>query len=198
MTNHIGQCGLCLETRELRNSHLLPAGIWKLSRESSRNVDPNPVIVTKTAALTTSRQVSAYFLCGECEDRVSKNGESYVLSECARPNGQFGLRKKLENCSPIVKQRDYRLFDVGSLLGKNIEKYLYFAGSVFWRASAPAPLSQQLPDPQSSTTERISIKRNCVCISLVNPLFLQTPACLFMCRVNKELTSRQCFRLHSA
>ena len=66
MNQHVGRCGLCRNTGELRDSHLLPAASYKLSRIDSRS-DPNPVVVSKRRSVTTSRQVSDYFLCSECE-----------------------------------------------------------------------------------------------------------------------------------
>ena len=134
MTNHVGSCGLCLTTKELRDSHLLGAASYKLSRVASRS-DPNPVVVTKGRSFTTSRQVSAYFLCGECEAKFSRNGEQYVYNECARP-GEFKLRELLEKESAVCVDSRFKLFDVTGLLGKRVDQYLYFAASVFWRASA--------------------------------------------------------------
>ncbi len=135
MTSHVGCCGLCLTTRELRDSHLLPAASYKLSRINSRR-DPNPVVVTKGRSFTTSCQVSAYFLCGECEDKFSRNGERYVFNQCARPGGEFKLRELLEKELAVCVDSRFKVFDVTKLLGGRLEQYLYFAASVFWRASA--------------------------------------------------------------
>jgi len=135
MASLIEQCALCLHVKELRHSHLLPAGVWRLSRDPSRRVDPNPVVVKTGKAFTTSRQVSASLLCGDCENRFSKNGERYVLSQCARPNGQFLLREALEIATSVIQDGELRVYDASAVLGSAREQYLYFAASVFWRAS---------------------------------------------------------------
>src|SRR5262245_63849308 len=85
----VGVCALCRRQRELRDSHLLPAAIYKLLRDPQRP-NPNPVMVTRKLAGTTSWQVKARLLCDECEQQFSRKGERYVLAQCARRN-QFPL-----------------------------------------------------------------------------------------------------------
>ena len=43
-------------------------------------------------AFTTSRQVTAPFLCHDCEPRFSDRGARHLLGQCARPDG-FRLRE---------------------------------------------------------------------------------------------------------
>lgn len=136
MKTHSSQCGLCLQRKELRDSHLLPAAVYKLLRTPTGGHDPNPVVIMPSRALTTSQQVSAPFLCGDCEQRFSRNGERYVIAQCARPDGQFKLRELLQTISPLYDTPQFKVYDVQHLLGSQIDHYLYFAASVFWRASA--------------------------------------------------------------
>lgn len=133
----VGPCGLCQETRELRKSHLLPAALYKMARDPSRK-NPNPVVVADGRAAATSRQVAERWLCMECEQRFSDRGERYVLSQCARPTGEFKVRQLLEQAIPLGELPKARMYDASSLLGAHANEYLYFAASVFWRASARA------------------------------------------------------------
>ena len=135
MNRPVGRCGLCHMAKKLKKSHLLPAATYKLSRIEDRS-NPNPVAVTKGRSFTTSRQVSTHFLCYECEDKFSRNGERYVLSQCARPSGEFKLREILEKEAPVYVDSQFKVYDVTALLGPRAEQYIYFAASVFWRASA--------------------------------------------------------------
>jgi hypothetical protein len=134
----VGPCGLCLQTKELQKSHLLGAAFYKLSREEGAASDPNPVVVTRSRALTSSKQVVSPFLCGTCEQLFSHNGENYVSAQCAQPNGQFKLREQLQAASPLYvnKALQFEVYDVKPILRDKVEQYLYFAASVFWRASA--------------------------------------------------------------
>jgi len=136
MTTHLAPCGLCLKLKQLRDSHLLPRALYKLSREPTGGADQNPVVVTRSNALTSSKQVSSPFLCDDCEQRFSDNGERYILAQCARPNGQFKLRELLQAASPLFNTQKFKVYDVQPLLGSKVDQYLYFAASVFWRASA--------------------------------------------------------------
>ena len=131
----IGACGLCGLDRELRNSHLLPAATYRLSRDPARR-NPNPVVLTADGASTTSKQVSDHFLCGECEDRFSRLGERYVLGRCARRDGRFRLRTDLAGAPVLYEDERFRVHRVDDLLGDRIDQYLYFAASIVWRAGA--------------------------------------------------------------
>src|SRR5438270_464452 len=131
----VGSCGLCREHRVLQNSHLLPAAIYRLVRDPQwRN--PNPVTVTSSHAGQTSRQVRGYFLCEDCEERFNRNGERYVVSQCARRD-HFPLRELLlRDVRLVAAAPEILIGDVSSALGDHIEEYLYFAASIFWRAAA--------------------------------------------------------------
>src|SRR5262245_24888194 len=89
----VGACGLCRRQRALQDSHFFPSALYKIVRDPDRS-NPNPVMVTRKHAGTTSRRVSAYFLCWDCEQRFSRNGERYVVSQCAQRD-RFPLRELL-------------------------------------------------------------------------------------------------------
>jgi hypothetical protein len=135
----LGTCGLCLKHKELQNSHLLPAALYEhLKTHLLGRANDNPVLVTNERAFTSSRQVSSHFLCADCELRLSFNGENYVLTQSAKRDGSFNLRDALQTVSPLndYKKDGFALYDVQGLLGAKVGQYLYFAASVFWRASA--------------------------------------------------------------
>lgn len=135
MTESSGRCGLCKEPSSLQRSHLLPAAAFRLAREADV-ANPNPIVVTPRGASSTSKQVSTTFLCAECEDRFSRGGERYVLSQCLRGDDQFAIRDRLRAITPLVEEDGVGVYDVSTVQGIRPEQYLYFAASVFWRASA--------------------------------------------------------------
>jgi len=134
----LGRCGLCLQQKELQNSHLLPAALYRQFRDPSAWSNPNPVLVTNLRAFTSSQQLSSPFLCADCESRFSVNGENYVVIQCANRDGSFNLRELLQSASPLLedKTNQIAIYDVHRLLGTKVDQYLYFSTSVFWRASA--------------------------------------------------------------
>src|SRR3989442_15828086 len=71
---HIGQCKLCREAKQLRDSHLLPRSLYKTLRAANAP-NPNPIFLTSTRAGQTSKQLTDYVLRSE-ERRVGKECRS--------------------------------------------------------------------------------------------------------------------------
>lgn len=136
MTAAVAPCGLCQNTRVLCDSHLFPAAIYKQLRDPSSKTNQNPVVIRPGKAFTSSKQVSSYFLCGECEQRFDRYGGKYVLTQYAHSNGQFKLRDQILSVTPLEETPQCKVYDVQERLGRKVEQYLYFAASIFWRASA--------------------------------------------------------------
>jgi hypothetical protein len=91
-----GRCKLCLKTRSLCDSHLMPAALFRLLR--SKTATPrDPLLITPSVTLTTSRQVSDYLLCVECENKFQAGGEVWILSHCFRGEENFKLRDLVLN-----------------------------------------------------------------------------------------------------
>jgi hypothetical protein len=140
----MGQCRLCRKLRPLKKSHFLSAGLWKGPRDP-RLKNPNPVAMTRTVSKTSSKQMRALLLCEECEDRLNKNGERYVLDWLAPTqviNGGFPLLERM--AVAIARSETPHLITYsGADIGIDTEKFAYFALSILWRASVHR---WQLPD----------------------------------------------------
>jgi hypothetical protein len=129
-----GVCALCGLERYLCRSHLLPAGLYRILRDK-HHLNPNPVIVSKGAAhVPTSRQIARHLLCTECEIRFHRYGEDWVLKHCYR-GGKFPLREELGKTPPIFEDEEIEIYKAASIQGIDVPKLVYFAASVFWRAS---------------------------------------------------------------
>src|ERR1700687_3500501 len=90
-----GTCKLCSRTnQELKESHLMPAGMYR--RILSEDKNPHPVVITKDGSHQSSRQVTDFVFCGECESRFDSGGENYTL-RFAAGNGRFRLLEALES-----------------------------------------------------------------------------------------------------
>ncbi len=128
----VGICKLCLETKNLRDSHLIPRAMYTYVRTPTQK-NPNPVVVGRKVTATTSKQVSDYVLCSDCEQLFNRNGESWMLRQVW--NGtRFPLLERLE-----LSHQDYTFQEAlvfsGSAVGLDIEKLGYFGLSVVWRAA---------------------------------------------------------------
>ena len=130
-----GKCKLCLQMRDLRDSHLMAAALYKESRTPG-NRNPSPLRVTERASIQTSHQLSNFAFCDDCEQLLSKNGEQYVMSQVYDgKTGRFPLLDTLRASTPSWKQPGLRRYDAGAAPSIDSDKLGYFAASVFWRAS---------------------------------------------------------------
>ena len=133
-----GQCRLCLRSPvELKKSHFMPAGVYRLLRGDSSEKNPNPVAMTAKAAVQTSRQITASLLCGDCEGRLSKNGENWVLKHCLKRDGSFPLAAILRATPPDVSssRSHTKIYRAAGIAEINVDALGYFAASMFWRGS---------------------------------------------------------------
>ena len=99
----------------------------------------NKSITSYTQSTTTEdpREVKAYLLCGECEGKFNRNGESEVLrwlAPKAPRKGSFPLLEKLKDAQILLRGSDFTIY-AGSSVGIDTGKFAYFALSVLWRAA---------------------------------------------------------------
>src|SRR2546426_1040661 len=92
------KCALCLLVKDLQDSHLLPASLYKKTRTPGAT-NPNPSLITKRGIVQTSRQMKDYLLCKDCEGLFSRNGEQYVMGQVAH-KGKFPLLDILRAVQP--------------------------------------------------------------------------------------------------
>jgi hypothetical protein len=131
------QCKLCLRhVPRLEKSHFLPAGVYRILRDDGEK-NPNPWQLTRTNSVQTSWQMKAPLLCFDCEQRLCKHGEAWVLAHCLKKNGAFPLASILAGRSTALASdetttRIYHAFGIPEI---NINAISYFAASMFWRGS---------------------------------------------------------------
>jgi hypothetical protein len=128
-----GVCKLCLRKEELRDSHFIPRAMYKYLRTASEK-NPNPVVVGRTRAATTSKQVKDYLLCAKCEDLFNKNGENEIL-KWVWNSKHFPLGDRLAVAVPLSLDPSVTPSFSGTSIGVDTEKFAYFALSLIWRAA---------------------------------------------------------------
>lgn len=127
-----GICKLHLKCAELKLSHFLPAGAYRLLVPDGSEVR-QPVLMTNQVAMLTSLQMRDYVLCADCEKRFDQGGEEYTIGQMKGSRG-FPLLERLR-VSPAV---DFSLREgvyAGKHLGIDTKKLAYFALSVAWRSA---------------------------------------------------------------
>jgi hypothetical protein len=128
-----GICKLCLEEKDLIESHFVARSIIKTLREESGG-NPEPVITDAKIALQTSRQMKDELLCQSCDNCFGKNGEDWVLANMYTVEG-FAIRDSLKELAPMSENDEHATYSVANLPAVDIEKMGYFSLSLFWRAA---------------------------------------------------------------
>lgn len=132
--SRIGICALCFQAdQELCESHFLPAGVYRVTRDEAQD-NPDPLKLTDDGVFQDSTQISDYLLCGDCEERLNKNGERWFLAHCSRKD-QFLLASKLDGARPADSSGTIKVYHAAGISTIDSSAIVYFAASMFWRAS---------------------------------------------------------------
>jgi len=139
----IGDCRLCQKQNvNLCSSHLLPAAIARWIRISNRHSGSSkgPIHVTTDSIFQKDYKIADYLLCRNCEDRFNNGGELWVLDNTYRGSGRFQLQSALRSLvndgRAIVLSQTVTIIPSRAAQDIELEKLIYFAISVFWRAGA--------------------------------------------------------------
>jgi hypothetical protein len=98
--------------------------------------NPNPIFVTANTTKQMNYRVAEYLLCPRCEDRLNRGGETWTLKNSYRGGTVFPLRVALQGGSTLCELTQARIVDARVLPHVDVPKLVYFASSIFWRASA--------------------------------------------------------------
>jgi len=133
----IGKCKLCLaDGVELQDSHFLPKGVYKILRDDDA-ANPNPWIISDRKTAQISFQLKAHLFCRDCEQRLNRQGEKWVLSNCLKKDGSFPLASFLASRLPDIfsDTNPTRVYFAAKIPEIDCPALAYFAASMFWRGS---------------------------------------------------------------
>jgi hypothetical protein len=134
MSSNIGNCALCcLDGQELQDSHFIPAGVYRVTRDESQG-NPDPLKICDKGVFQDSKQVTDFLLCRGCEERLNHNGESWFLANCFRKK-RFNLLSLIEKSTPEVTYPRMKIYLGSRIPELNVSALAYFPLSMFWRAS---------------------------------------------------------------
>jgi hypothetical protein len=127
-----GVCKLCLLDKALCESHLIPGSLY----DHVRTETASPIRVADGIIMPTDRQIKTRLLCKECEDILSKGGETWVCPKLAWTDRSFPLFDLLWAAGGFdAEDGGQGLFHAGQNPEIDIEKIAHFALGIFWRAS---------------------------------------------------------------
>ena len=125
-------CPLCLETKPLVSSHLIPKRIYDYCRPPGGN----PISFTSELVIETSRQLQDDLLCLNCEDILNKGGETWLAPLLAQYQGPFPFYEILAKYPPETNVNDVAVYAAARNPEIHVDKLIHFAMGVFWKAGA--------------------------------------------------------------
>jgi hypothetical protein len=130
----MGLCKLCRQERLLQHSHLIPRAFYRLLRTPGLD-DPNPIVADADLTRASQEQLVQPLLCADCEGRLNRNGEHWVLSKSYRLQGPSPLYTALSHATPDPAFGSGTVYSALTIPGMNIDRLVYFGASIFWRAA---------------------------------------------------------------
>lgn len=130
-----GRCKLCLQEKDLQKSHLMPRALYVKARGSGSTGNQDPFVMNIEGGKQSSYQTKDYVLCSQCEGRMNRNGEKYVMGLVTKRNGKFPLLEALSSVKPTVKGPVWEMYSAVDTPNVDRAQLAYFAISIVWRAS---------------------------------------------------------------
>jgi hypothetical protein len=133
----IETCALCLQPRLLKDSHVIPKGVYR----RTRGAQSPGVSIANGKAFLSEKQLQTKLLCAGCEDRLNKLGERYFLQNCLQTDGSFPIYEKIQaNPASFVPVNQGTRYWRAREIDADYEKLAYFAASLFWRFAVAKPM----------------------------------------------------------
>lgn len=131
-----GTCRLCrVDNQQLCDSHYLPKKVYGITYAPQLR-SPLPFALGGPHLKQTSDQLRDYVFCQACEERLNKNGESWVLASIPQDyESPFPLQDALKALRPTLVSSDVDVYDVTGVKEFDANKLVYFAVSMFWRGA---------------------------------------------------------------
>ncbi len=126
-----GNCKLCLEEKMLCDSHLAPAGLYRYCKAA----ELGPVRMTAKEITVANVEVTAPLLCQECEDRLNRDGENWLLPKLATIDQKFPFYDLLVTVPPDTAEDGSAAYACSRNDKIGFRKLTNFAVGVFWKAS---------------------------------------------------------------
>lgn len=131
-------CALCLQERELKNSHIMPQSMYKAAGKAGEPFESDLILIDhkRGTAVRTSKQLKQKLLCESCEDKFSRLGEDYFARTCYQGAGGFELRGELRGLTPDEIPSGRKMWLESSAKSvMNTSAIKYFVVSILWRHS---------------------------------------------------------------
>jgi hypothetical protein len=122
---------MCLLMKPVVQSHLIPESLYLHVTDGKSS----PIRVGDGVVMPTDRQIKSYLLCLDCEDILSKGGETWVCPKLAWVDRRFPLYDLLKSAGGYNVDADKEgLLWAANNPAIDVEKITHFAMGIFWKA----------------------------------------------------------------
>ncbi len=127
----IQKCPLCLKTKDVVSSHLMPARMYEYCRPPGGHA----ISISSALVIESDRQLQDYLLCRECEDSLNKGGEMWLLPLLSQYKGPFPFCDLLTKFPPDIIDGDAAAYAAVRNPEIHCDKLIHFSMGVFWKAA---------------------------------------------------------------
>lgn len=126
----IGICALCLNEKELRDSHFLPKFVYRSINKIKKNKTEKILLQNNRNASPLFHEIKKHFLCSCCENKLNINGEDYT-ARLITASDKLPPKLNIIYSNYMYGKILYYRSEIENL---DNQKIVYFATSIFWRA----------------------------------------------------------------
>jgi hypothetical protein len=127
----IKKCPMCLETKDVVSSHLIPAAMYA----HVKGPEGHHISVTPDVIIESDRQVQFPLLCLACEKCLNEGGEDWLLPLLARLEGPFPFYDLVVKHAPVLIEKDAKYYATARNPDIDCDKLIHFGLGIFFKAA---------------------------------------------------------------
>jgi len=127
----IQKCPLCLKIKQIVSSHLMPEAMYRFCTPAGGH----PISISSQFVIESDHQRQDYLLCEDCENDLTRAGESWLLPLLPPYKGSFPFYDLLTKFLPGTINGDAAVYATVTNPEIRWEELIHFAMGVFWKAA---------------------------------------------------------------
>ena len=127
----IQKCLLCLKTKQIVSSHLMPEAMYRYCTLPGSH----PISLSSEFVIEPDAQLHNHVLCQDCENDLNQGGETWLLPLLSTDRGTFPFYDLLTKYPPEAIDGDAAVYTAATNPEIHSEELIHFTMGVFWKAA---------------------------------------------------------------